>query len=230
MFKNKDQVQEMKNKKFAETVLTDYSRRRRHKEAITDNKPAYYDKLQNDFQSYLGDKESRIKDAWEFQKSRIDQKYREMNQVPTLKTKMGEESYQHFQKYQEEVAKSKSDMKDRQSTYAQMLKQQVNLKKDALKKPELDKMNTTYLGKYKLSRNASLPMIPGIHSTSSLTGMNPLQSYTHKFKGTRVSKGPNLGSSPEKISVKTGGLGRYTSDVPNSALGLGNMKVGSRHF
>ena len=54
MFVNKNQKQEFRNQKFSQTVLKENSLRRMNQDAITQDKPAYYDKLQNDFQDYLG--------------------------------------------------------------------------------------------------------------------------------------------------------------------------------
>mmetsp|Transcript_12264 Transcript_12264/g.12300 ORF Transcript_12264/g.12300 Transcript_12264/m.12300 type:complete len:344 (-) Transcript_12264:22-1053(-) len=214
-----DQKQTQINNKFQQTVLKDYSRRNKHKDAITNNKPAYYDRIEGEYYNYLTDKSNRMRSAWQFQKDKIEQKYNEVSRIPEMKTKMGDSSYKKFQEYQEEQKKMRLDNKNMQTQYAGLLKTQVDIKKDSKKVSEADKPNNIFIGKYKLHRNSSLPMIPGIHSNSSLTGVGDLDSFTNKFKGSRVPQ-----EALEENRRTRNLLNSYKTSIPNAKLGKSALK------
>ena len=220
-----DEKQSKVNEKFRNTVLKDYSRRNKHKEQITSEKPAYYDKLEGEYEHYMSDKADRMKSAWQFQKNRIEQKYKEVSGVPHEKTKMGRESFQQFQQYKEEQKRALESNRKRQNQYAELLKSQVNLKNTGKIIPQSDKPNHVYLGKYKLHKNSSLPMIPGIHSDSSLTGVGLLDTYNHKFKGTRVSQG-NLEGRNKTRNL----LDSFKSGIPNNKHSISGIKQSSKNL
>mmetsp|Transcript_2034 Transcript_2034/g.1833 ORF Transcript_2034/g.1833 Transcript_2034/m.1833 type:complete len:388 (+) Transcript_2034:53-1216(+) len=209
------------NKKFQETVLKDYSSRNCEKESITASKPAYYDKLEGEYNKYMNDKEIKMKSTWKFQKDRIHEKYKKLSKNPQSKTEMGLQSYGEYKKFESEQKKEKEENKERQSIYAGLLKNQVDIKKTGKVGLEVDKPNHVYLGKYKLNKNSSLPMIPGIHSDSSLTGIGPVDSYNIKFKG----KGNRASYETLEGMNKTRNLlNSYKTTIPNSKFNSG-MKL-----
>jgi hypothetical protein len=213
-------------KKFSDVVLTDYSRRKKQIDAITENKPAYYDRIENEQNHYLNDKANRLKSTWQFQKSSIDNKYRQMLDNTNNKTMMGEQSYQEFLKYQGEVQKQKDDNKRGQSEYANLLKTQVKFHNVVKQDPNKDIQGQVYLGKYKLKNNSSMPMIPGISSVSALNGLSPVKNYNMKFKGMGPKK-YLMNSSMDAINAKS--YAEYhDGKLPNNKLGLSTTKFSSK--
>jgi hypothetical protein len=209
--------------KFSDVVLTDYSRRKKQIDAITENKPAYYDRIENEQNHYLNDKANRLKSTWQFQKSSIDNKYRQMLDNTNSKTMMGEQSYQEYLKYQGEVQKQKEDNKRGQSEYANLLKTQVKFHNGVKQDPNKDIQGQVYLGKYKLKNNSSMPMIPGISSVSALNGLSPVKNYNMKFKGMGPKK--YLMNS----SMDTKSFAEYhNGKLPNNKLGLSTTKFSSK--
>lgn len=161
-----DSKQQKINKKFADTVLKDQSRRRRKKEAITDNQPSYVDKLAGETQKYLETKQQKLKSAYQFQKDRIMEKYKKLADLSSNKTKMGENSYKEFQKFKEAENSLKKDRKEKQSEYGKYLKGQMSIRDNQEGNRSQLVVNT------KLNRNSSLPMVPGINSSSPFITKN----------------------------------------------------------
>jgi hypothetical protein len=212
--------------KFSDVVLTDYSRRMKHIDSITENKPAYYDRIENEQNHYLNDKANKQKSAYEFQKSSIDNKYRQMFDNTNSKTMMGEQSYQEYLKYKGEVQKQKEDKIRGQSAYANILKTQVKFHDDVKKDPNKHIQGQVYLGKYKLKNNSSMPMIPGISSVSALNGLSPVKNYNMKFKGMGPKK-YLMNSSMDDINAKS--FAEYhNGHLPNNKLGLSTTKYTSK--
>ena len=100
-------------------------------------------------------------------KDRVNEKYKELSNKAIIITKRGEMSEQELQRYREEILKEKMENKQRQSQYADFLTTQVKSKKWEDRSIENEDMNVS-LGKYKLGRNSSVPMVPGISSVSTL--------------------------------------------------------------
>ena len=139
----------------------------KQKDAITQDKPSYIDRLSDDSSKYLSNRTEQMKNVYEFQKDRINEKYKQLSTKASTVTKMGEMSEQELEKFRNQVFMEKLENKQRQSDYAQFLTTQVKSKKWEDKSLENEDMNAS-LGKYKLSRNSSVPMIPGISNASSL--------------------------------------------------------------
>lgn len=51
----------------------------------------------------MNEKSGKLKSTYQFHKNKIEQKYKLMVGQPTQKTKMGQESFQEFQKYKNEL-------------------------------------------------------------------------------------------------------------------------------
>jgi hypothetical protein len=227
-FRDIDARQSQYNKKFSDTVLTDYSRRKRHNDAITQNKPAYYDIIENEQTHYLDDKANRQRSAWQFQKNSIDQKYRQMLEDTSNKTKNGEQSYQEYLKYQSELQKQKEENRARQGEYANVLKTQVKFNNIIKQDPNKEIQGQVFLGKYKVKNNSSMPMIPGISSVSALNGLSPTKNFSLKFKGLGPKKSI-MNSSMDAINTKTL-LDYYNGKLPNNKLGLSSTKFSSKFW
>lgn len=225
-FRDIDAKQSQYNKKFSDTVLTDYSRRRRHNDAITQNKPAYYDIIENQQTHYKEDKAKWQKSAYEFQKNSIDQKYRQMLENTYNKTKNGEQSYQEYLKYQTELQKQKEENRTRQGEYANVLKTQLKLNNVIKQDPNKQLPGQVFLGNYKVKNTSSMPMIPGISSVSALNGLSPVKNYSIKFKGLGPKKSL-MNSSMDAINTKTL-LDYYNGKLPNNKLGLSSTKFSSK--
>lgn len=214
-FVNFDAKTSKYQEKFSETVLKDQSQRRRHKEAITDQKPSYIDKLNEEQERYFQDKQGKLKSAYRFQKDRIDSKYRQLNQTSLNKTKMGEQSYEEFRRFKEDEERQKQEARARQSDYANALKYQVHIKENRNTINDEDVKNDTYLGKYKLHKNSSLPMIPGINSVTSFAGKgwqtNQARLRHHRLSHERLPSTLDM-ASPDLTRNK---LLAYKNSIPD---------------
>ena len=166
-----------------------------------------------------------MQSTWKFQKDKIDQKYRDLYNNSQRQTKKGEESYKELQKFHNEQKRQKEENKIRQGEYAHLLKTQVDIKNNGNKPHESDKPNHVYLGKYKLHRNSSLPMIPGIHSDSSLTGVRDLDTYNMKIKGPRGSIDLLKGANKAKNLLDS-----YKSTAPSLKHTNSAMRISSKHI
>lgn len=134
-------------------------------------------------------------------------------------TKRGEESYKEFQRFKEHEQRIKEEFKNHQSQYADFLRGQVRNKNDQTKfEEESHKPNHIYLGKYKLHRNSSLPMVPGINSSPlKKPDLNKTNGENfRKFKRNNMS----LHSSMEIDMGKSG--------FDNSQVELINAKMSSK--
>lgn len=167
-----DSKQAQYNQRFEQSVIPDQIERVKQKEAITQDKPSYIDRLSDDSSKYLSNRTEQMKNVYEFQKDRINQKYKQLATKASVVTKMGEMSEQELQKYRDQLAMEKMENRQRQTDYAQFLTTQVKSKKWEDKSLENDDVNASP-GKYKISRNSSVPMIPGISSVSNLAPKMP---------------------------------------------------------
>lgn len=160
-----DNDQKQRHQKYEKTVMVDRSNRARNQEAITEQKPSYIDKLAEDSSKYLQNKHKQIMSAYEFQKDRINEKYRGMQKAQIV-TQMGEMSAQELQKYKDHLKQMKEETKRKQTDYGSFLKTQI-MQKDRQER-SLDARNTTegLPGNRTLARNSSVPMVPGICSIS----------------------------------------------------------------
>ena len=163
-----DNKQSQINQRFEKNVLTEEIDRVKHKETIMKDKPSYIDKLTDTSTQYLSNRKDQLKSVYEFQKDRINEKYKELSTKASTITKMGEMSEQELQKYRDEQLMAKMDNKQRQSSYADFLTTQVKSKKWDDKSNENQDMNMS-IGKYKVSRNSSVPMVPGISSVTKIS-------------------------------------------------------------
>lgn len=162
---------------YKDTVLADKSRRRRRDEAITNQKPAYYDRIAENELKYLEEKERQMHEINHQQRSIINKKYSTISQMAANKTKQGELSAKEFRDYQDLIERQKEKSKLTQLEYKKALDSQIQQKS----KPEFELPNSK---NQRLTRNSSMPMIPGINSHSYLSTNGDAEKYLddHRVK------------------------------------------------
>mmetsp|Transcript_10760 Transcript_10760/g.12093 ORF Transcript_10760/g.12093 Transcript_10760/m.12093 type:complete len:250 (-) Transcript_10760:16-765(-) len=131
---------------------------------------------------YFADRQQQIKSAFEFQKERINERYREISEKSTNVTKKGEMSALEFYKMKEDEWQQRRDSKVRKSQYADILKSQMGTKERRDLRDALDETDNISMGRYKLCRNSSVPMVPGISSKSTLIPKNLQNANPDHFR------------------------------------------------